>query len=98
MENKLFLTLVNIIDGIADLFMLLILIRSLMTWLRQDVLERYYRVFKVVSTIVDPLMNFTSRIFPVRIGRVDFTPLVALFFVEAVKYILLFSLKLIFKV
>jgi uncharacterized protein YggT (Ycf19 family) len=98
LENKIFLDLVNVIDGIADLFMLLILIRSLMTWLRQDVLERYYRVFRVVSMLVDPLMNFTSRLFPVRIGRVDFTPLVALFFVEAIKYVLLFALKLIFKV
>ena len=98
LENKLFLTLANIIDGTATFFMLLILIRALMTWLRQDVLMRFYKVFKFVAGIIDPLMNFTARILPVRLGMIDFTPVVALFIVEALKYQLLFVLKLFFRV
>ena len=97
MENKLYMNLVDVIDGIATFFMLLILIRSFMTWLKQDVLERYYKIFKFVASVIDPLMNFAARIFPVRIGRIDFTPLVALFIVEIIKYALLFGLKFIFR-
>ena len=80
----------DITDGIATFFMLLILIRSFMTWLKQDVLECY-------STVIDPLMNFSAKTFPVRIGRIDFTPLVALFLVEIVKYAVIFGLKLLFR-
>ncbi|MGD0566277.1 MAG: YggT family protein [Candidatus Goldiibacteriota bacterium] len=97
MENKIFMDLVDVTDGIATFFMLLILIRSFMTWLKQDVLERYYKIFKFVSTVIDPLMNFSAKTFPVRIGRIDFTPLVALFLVEIIKYAVIFVLKLIFR-
>jgi uncharacterized protein YggT (Ycf19 family) len=96
LENKLYSALINVVDGLATFLMLLILIRSLMTWLKEDVLVKYYKIFRVVSGIIDPLMNFTAKMLPVRIGRMDFTPVVALLLVEAVKYIILFALKLIF--
>lgn len=87
----------DIIQGIATLCMFLILIRSLMTWLKQEVIVRFYSFFNIVAKITDPLLNLIRKVFPSYMGRVDLSPLIALLLVEVVKYLLIFGVKAIYK-
>jgi YggT family protein len=97
LENNLYGLIRDIIQGVATLFMFLILIRSLMTWLKQEVIARFYGFFSAVAKITDPFLNFIRKVFPSYIGRVDLSPLIALFLVEIIKYLLLYAVKMIYK-
>ncbi len=85
-NNSLRTLLIDIVQGVATLYMMLVMIRVLMTWLRQDVLAQYHKFFAFVASLTDPFLNFIRRIFPFAIGRVDFSPVLALIIVELVKY------------
>lgn len=90
--------IIDIIQGTATVYMFLILIRSLMTWLRQDVIERFYGFFNAVAKVTDPFINFIRKIFPSYMGRVDLSPLIALMLVEVVKYLLVYAVKFLYKI
>ena len=97
MENNIYRLIIDIIQGAATLYMFLILIRSLMTWLKQEVIVRYYGFFNAVAKITDPLLNIVRKIFPSYMGRVDLSPIIALMLVEVLKYLLIYGVKLLYK-
>ena len=97
MENSVYGLIIDIIQGAATLFMFLILIRSLMTWLKQEVIVRFYGFFEMVAKFTDPLLNVIRKIFPSYMGRVDLSPLIALLLVEVIKYLLIYGVKLFYR-
>ena len=97
MGSSAYHLILDIIQGLATVFQFLILIRSLMTWLRQEVIVRFFAFFNLVAKLTDPFLNLVRKIFPSYMGRVDLSPLIALFLVEVVKYLLIYGVKAIYK-
>jgi YggT family protein len=96
-SNQLKFLLIDVVEGAATVYIMIIMIRSLMTWLREDILVRFYKVFEFIARIADPILDFARRFFPVSAGRMDFSPIVALIIVEVVKFIILYIIRLIFR-
>ena len=59
---------------------------SVVSWLRQDIVSRFYPFFRFVAMLVEPFLYQIRRVFPVAIGRVDLSPILAIFVVELVKF------------
>ncbi len=85
----------RIIDGIVSVYLVLIVIRATMSWLKPEVIYNYAGFFRIAERLVDPLLNFARRIFPANIGRMDLSPVIAILFVETMKYLLFFIIKML---
>jgi YggT family protein len=92
-DNGLRAILLEAVEGFATLYMLIIMIRVLMTWLREDVLVRFYKVFNLIAKITDPFLDLIKKCFPTGIGRLDFSPLIAVVLIEVVKYFLIYLIR-----
>jgi len=97
LASNIHIIIVDIINGMATVYMFLILIRSLMTWLRQEVIAKFFGFFDAVAKVTDPVLNLIRKFFPSYIGRVDLSPFIALLLVEIIKYVFIYGLNLIYK-
>lgn len=86
----------NIIEGAATIYIFVIITRSLMSWFRGDIIYSYRSFFNIITALTDPFLNLIRRYFPAVAGRVDFTPLIAIFIVLIVKSALLFIINMLF--
>jgi uncharacterized protein YggT (Ycf19 family) len=85
-----------VIMSLANAYMFLIVIRSFMGWIKQTIIFRHYWFFGFVMKAVDPLL-MVARLLPVNISRYDFSPVVAIIFVEIIKNLLLMLVKVTLK-
>jgi YggT family protein len=67
--------LFSLLSGVSSLYMILILIRVLMTWVASP--YALGRPGELLATVTDPYMNWFRR-FPLRIGMLDLSPILAL--------------------
>jgi len=88
--------LTNLIEGAASIYIIIIIVRVLMTWFREEIVFRYRAFFNMVAAITDPLLVFIRRIFPAAAGRIDFSPLIAVFAVLVLKSMLIFFINMFF--
>jgi uncharacterized protein YggT (Ycf19 family) len=85
----------SIIDGAVSVYLVLIVIRATMSWLKPEVIYAYAGFFRIVEKIVDPLLNFVRKVFPANMGGMDLSPVIAMLFVETMKYLLFFIARLL---
>jgi len=90
------LFLINFTEGLATIYIIMIIIRSLLHWLKEDVIYKYRGFFNLVSKLTDPLLAKISRVFPVLHSRIDFTPLIAIIAVLIAKSIVVFIINMFF--
>ncbi|MFA5570298.1 MAG: YggT family protein [Sphaerochaetaceae bacterium] len=87
--------LANFIASLLSFYSILIVIRIMLTWMR----PRYHGEMEssfsqILGTIVDPYLNWFKRFRSLRMGMIDFTPLVALIVLSIVQRIFsLFALS-----
>ncbi len=67
--------LAHIIDYLLLFYMLIVIARALLSWVRPD---PYSPVVRFINGLVDPVSYRISRIIPTRIGMVDFSPFILL--------------------
>jgi len=64
-----------IIDKLLSVYMLVVIVRALLSWVRPD---PYNPIVRFINNLVDPVTYRISRIIPTRIGMVDISPVILL--------------------
>ncbi len=62
-----------IIDKLLSVYMLVVIVRALLSWVRPD---PYNPIVRFITNLVDPVTYRISRIIPTRIGMVDISPII----------------------
>jgi YggT family protein len=70
----MFALIFNLLSGITSVYMLLIFIRILLSWVNP---YQFGRPLELLSRVTDPYLNWFQR-FPLRMGIMDFSPILAL--------------------
>lgn len=76
--------LIFIIDQVFLVFMIMLFIRIMGSWLPE--LQRY-RFMQFIAFYTDPYLNFFRRFIP-PIGMLDFSPMIAFLFLGIIEYII----------
>jgi len=79
----------QLLDIILTVFMWIIIIRSLISWVNPD---PYNPIVRTLYNITDPVFYRVQRIFPLRFGAIDITPMIVLFIIIFLKTFLVNSL------
>jgi YggT family protein len=79
------LALVQLIDGVFYFYTLLLVVRVLSSWF-PDIQDHPVLVF--IQKLTDPYLNIFRRIIPPLGGMIDFSPIVAFFFLQILEQIL----------
>ena len=66
-------TVAWIIGKLLGLYMWIVIIRALLSWVRPD---PYNPIVRFINGLVDPVTYRISRIIPTRVGMVDISPLI----------------------
>jgi YggT family protein len=74
---------------LLDIYMWVVIIRALITWVRPD---PYNPIVRFLSNVVDPVTYRISRIIPTRIGGVDVSPFILILLIFFVQKFLVGSL------
>ncbi len=72
---NVFSTTMNIISALLSVYWILIIIRILLTWVKGNT---HSKPVEILTTIVDPYLNFFRKITWLRSGMIDFSPIVAM--------------------
>ncbi|MDX9809510.1 MAG: YggT family protein [Sphaerochaetaceae bacterium] len=79
----------RILAFLLSIYYLLVIIRIFLTWIQlPQVQSGRGPVVELIYKIVDPYLHFFKRFVPVTIGRLDFSPLVALISLNIVQRLL----------
>ncbi|MCX8093556.1 MAG: YggT family protein [Candidatus Goldbacteria bacterium] len=88
--------IINLIQAIATIYIFLIIIRALMSWIKSEVLYAHSSFFAFVSVLTDPFLNLIRRFIPLIYRGFDFSTVVAIFIVEILKNAIIFLLTKLF--
>lgn len=72
------LYLINVIQFLADLYMLVLFMRVMISWLSAD---PYNPIVQFICRITNPLIFWINRIIPTRVGMFDLSPMIAMLLV-----------------
>ena len=87
--------LAMLVNGIATILYWLIFARIILSWFPVD---PYSGIVQFLYQVTDPILNFFRRI-PLRIGMLDFTPLLAFMAIYLVnRIVVVFLLTLAYKI
>ncbi|HVN96542.1 MAG TPA: YggT family protein [Syntrophorhabdaceae bacterium] len=71
--GNLFSAIASILDTLLDIYLLVIVVRVLLSWVRPD---PYNPIVRTLNRLVDPVTYRISRIIPTRVGMVDIAPFI----------------------
>lgn len=81
-------TIMNVVSGVLQVYMLLLIIRIVLTWVSMD---HGHPLLRLLHQICDPYLNWFRRFRFLVLGSIDFSPLAALlvidFFANLARYI-----------
>lgn len=66
-------TVAVILDKLLSVYMLVVIVRALLSWVRPD---PYNPVVRFINGLVDPVTYRISRVLPTRIGMIDISPII----------------------
>lgn len=69
------IALANIIDIVLSIFMWLIIIRALLSWVNPD---PYNPIVRFIINMTEPVLFRVRRALPVFFGGIDFTPMIVI--------------------
>ena len=78
----LLIKMTDIIDWALGIYIWIVIIRALLTWVSPD---PFNPIVRTINRLVDPVSYRISRIIPTRIGMVDISPLILILLVQAVR-------------
>lgn len=88
--------IINLIQTIATIYIILIIIRVIMSWIKSEVLYAYSSFFAFVSVLTDPFLIIIRRFIPLVYRGFDFSPVVAILIIEILKNILIYFITRLF--
>ena len=74
--------LLGFVNGLANVYVILIVIQALASWFREDMLYKFKAFFGFVYSVVVPFLALIKRIFPTSFRGADFSPVLAALLVE----------------
>jgi YggT family protein len=87
--SNFILAIAQLIDIILNIYMWIVIIRSLISWVNPD---PYNPIVRTLYNITDPVFNRIQRIIPIRFGAIDITPMIVLLIIIFLKTFLVNSL------
>ena len=84
------LAFAQILDMIVNIYIWVIIINSLISWVRPD---PYNPIVQILNRLSEPAYDFVRRIMPTVIGGIDLAPIIIIL---ALQFISLFFIKLIY--
>lgn len=83
--------LAYVVSKLIGLLQLLIIVRALMSFLPN--IDRYHPIVRFLHTVTDPLLAPFQRILPGNSIGIDFSPLLAIFVLQAIERLLMSALR-----
>ncbi|RJP67844.1 MAG: YggT family protein [Candidatus Abyssobacteria bacterium SURF_17] len=71
------------IVDLLNLYSLLIIIYAVLSWMG---LDRRNTIIRILSTVIDPVLDPIRRLVPPIGGSIDISPVIAFFLIHLVKY------------
>ena len=82
MFGELFIKLISLVSWLLDIYIWVIIIRAVLSWVRPD---PYNPIVRFICNLVDPVTYRLSRIIPMRVGMVDLSPLILIVIVQLIR-------------
>ena len=86
MPGMLLIRLVWIVSWLLDIYIWIVIIRAVLSWVRPD---PYNPIVRFICNLVDPITYRMSKIIPTRFGMVDLSPLILIVVVQLIRAYLL---------
>jgi len=87
--SNFILAIAQLIDIILTVYMWIIIIRSIISWVNPD---PYNPIVRTLYNITDPVFYRIQRLIPLRFGAIDITPMIVLLIIIFLKTFLVNSL------
>jgi YggT family protein len=87
--GNLFSGIAHVVDFLLNIYMWVVFIRVILSWIRPDPSNPFVRF---ICGVVDPVTYRISRLFPTRIGMFDMAPFVIILIILFLQYFLVGSL------
>ncbi len=85
--------IIRLIEAAAMFYIVMIAFTAFSTWIKPEIIAAYRPVFVFAAATAWPVISMCRRMFPVNVGRADFSPVIAIVFVEALKMIIIYLIK-----
>lgn len=88
--NNFLFALARILDVVLSLYMWILIIRALLSWVNPD---PYNPIVRTLYALTEPVLSRLRRRFPLMAGSIDFSPIVVILAILFLQYFLVASLK-----
>ncbi|HHY40512.1 MAG TPA: YggT family protein [Syntrophaceticus sp.] len=78
--------IISVISLAIDIYFWLIVARVILSFIRP---RTYHPIIRFIYEITEPLLSLCRRLLPVTVMNIDFSPLLAVIFLEVVKALLI---------
>ena len=86
---NLLLAIAKILDILLTVYMWIVIIRALISWVNPD---PYNPIVRFLHAVTDPVLNPIRKVIGYRLGIIDISPMVVILAIIFVKYFLIGSL------
>jgi len=86
---NLLLAIAKILDILLTVYMWIVIIRALISWVNPD---PYNPIVRFLHAVTDPVLNPIRKVIGYRLGIIDISPMVVILTIIFVKYFLIGSL------
>jgi len=86
---NLLLTIAKILHILLTVYMWIVIIRALISWVNPD---PYNPIVRFLHAVTDPVLNPIRKVIGYRLGPIDISPMVVILAIIFVKYFLIGSL------
>ncbi len=87
--TNLLLAIAKILDILLTVYMWIVIIRALISWVNPD---PYNPIVRFLHAVTDPVLNPIRKVIGYRLGPIDISPMVVILAIIFVKYFLIGSL------
>ena len=77
--NSVFYGILVSIHYVIQAYMMLIFVACVLSFIRPNPFGKFYKIFRVISTLTEPTFALVRRYLPTTFGGFDLSPLVILF-------------------
>ncbi len=88
--NNFLFALAKILDVVLSLYMWVLVIRAVLSWVNPD---PYNPIVRTLYALTEPLLSRLRRRFPLMAGSIDFSPMVVILAILFLQYFLVSSLR-----
>lgn len=73
--SNFIVAIAKVFSLILNIYMWLVIIRAIASWFAMD---PYNPIYQFLIRITEPVLGYVRRIFPIRAGAVDFSPIIVI--------------------